>query len=178
MTNKFFGFVRDMTLSLIMITASTYWLYESSPLHVMCELQNDETYTCIAQHELFGLSPTKVKAEKVTGIDFITNCSGTATKRGCSYPSRFLTTTGEQVKLSNFFTSDINKVKELVKTIDTLMKEKSPVIDYTGAQSMLLSGSLFFCLTPIFLLAPFLRLFPSKKGEGPRTLISWGKKEE
>lgn len=180
MANKAVGFVRDMALSLIMIVASTYWFYQSSPLHVMCELQNDETYTCVAQHELFGLSPIKVQAEKVVSIQWELKCSGSSssTKGGCAYVSQFQTTTGEKVRLSNFFTTDQDKVEELVKTIDSLMKEKSPAIDYTGKQSMLLSGSLFFCLVPIAIFVPFLKLIPSKKGEGPRTLISWGKKEK
>jgi hypothetical protein len=82
------------------------------------------------------------------------------------------------VKLSNLFTSNKDKGEELVQTIQGLMENKSPSIDYVGKKSMLLSGSLFFCLTPIALFVPFLRLIPSKKGEGPKTLISWGKKEE
>jgi len=58
------------------------------------------------------------------------------------------------------------------------MQEKSSSIDYTGKRSMLFTGSLFFCLAPILLFVPFLKLLPSKQGEGPRTLISWGKKEK
>jgi hypothetical protein len=177
MQNKFIPFVRDMALSLIMIIASTYWFYQSSPLHVMCELQNDETYSCIAQHELFGLSPIKAQADKVVSIEWELKCKNNNTG-GCAFVSQFITTKGEKVKLSNFFTANQDKVEELVQSIDSLMKEKSPTIDYTGTQSMLLSGSLFFCLVPIALFVPFLRLIPSKKGEGARTLISWGKKEK
>src|SRR5688572_12604085 len=178
MTNKIVVFIRDIVFSLIMIAASTHWFYQSFPLHIMCELQSDETYTCVAQHELFGLAPIKVRAEKVVSIDWETKCSGNSNNTRCAFVSQFQTTTGEKVKLSNFFTDNKDKVEELVKNINSLMKEKSPTIDYTGKQSMLLGGSLFFCLTPIALLVPFLRLLPSKKGEGPKTLISWGKKEK
>lgn len=178
MQNKIVGFVRDMAFSLIMIAFSFGWLYTTSSLHVICELQSNETYSCVAQHEIFGWGPIKTKANNVTDIEWDLKCSGTASNRGCAYVSHFQTTTGEEVKLSNNFTSDKDKVDELVQTIKSLMQEKSPLIDYTGKGSMLLSGSLFFCLAPILLFVPFLKLLPSKQGEGPRTLISWGKKEK
>lgn len=179
MQNKIVGFVRDMGFSLFMIAfglGMLYWF--SSSLHVTCELQNDETYTCVAQDEIFGWGPIKVQADQVVGIEWELKCSGTATNRGCAYVSHFKTTTGEKVKLSNLFTSNKEKVEELVQTVDILMKEKSPSIDYVGKKSMLLGGSIFFCLTPILLLVPFLKLSPNKKGEGPKALITWGKKEK
>jgi hypothetical protein len=178
MQNKIVPFVRDMAFSLFMIAfgfGMFYW--SSASLHVTCELQSDETYTCIARDEIFGWGPIKVQADNVVSIEWELKCKNNNTG-GCAFVSQFITTTGEKVKLSNFFTASQDKVEELVQTINSLMKEKSPTIDYTGKQSMLLSGSLFFCLTPIALFVPFLRLMPSKKGEGPKTLISWGKNEE
>jgi len=179
MANKAVGFVRDMAFSLFMIVFGVVMLYWfSSSLHITCELQGDETYTCEARDEIFGWGPIKTQANNVVGIEWELKCKANNNKGGCAYVSQFQTTTGEKVKLSNLFTTNEEKVEELVQTVESLMKEKSPSIDYTGKGSMLLSGSLFFCLTPIALFVPFLRLMPSKKGEGPKTLISWGKKEK
>jgi hypothetical protein len=178
MQNKFIGFIRDLSFSLFMIAFGFGSLYTfSSSLHVTCELQSDETYTCVARDELFGWGPIKTQANNVAGIEWELKCKNN-NKGGCAYVSQFQTTTEEKVKLSNLFTDNKEKVEELVQNIDTLMKEKSPSIDYTGKKSMLLGGSLFFCLTPILLFVPFLRLIPSTKGGGPKTLISWGPKEK
>jgi hypothetical protein len=178
MSNKITGFIRDFSLSLFMIALGFGMLYTfSSSLHVTCELQGDETYTCVAGDEIFGWAPIKTRAGNVTGIEWELKCKNN-NKGGCAYVPQFQTSTGEKVKLSNLFTSNEEKVEELVQTVESQMKEKSPAIDYTGTRSMLLSGSVFFCLAPILLLVPFLKLRTGTKGEGPKTLISWGSKEK
>lgn len=179
MKNKPRVFVRDLALSLFMIALGLGALYMfSSSLHVSCELQVDETYTCEARDEIFGWGPIKVQADHVIGIEWELKCKANNTKGGCAHVSQFQTKTGEKVKLSNFFTSEKEKVEELVQAIESLMKEKSPSIEYTGKRSMLLGGGLFFCLAPILLLAPFLKLYTGSKSEGSKTLISWGSKEK
>ena len=178
MANKIVVLIRDLGFSLLMIALGLVMLYMfSSSLHVTCELQADETYTCVARDEIFGWGPTKVQADHVVGIEWELNCKNN-NKGGCAYVPQFQTTSGEKVKLSSLFTSNEEKVQDLVQTVQGLINEKSPSIDYTGKKSMLLSGGLFFCLSPILLLAPFLKLGMDKNGEGPKTLISWGKKEK
>ena len=178
MQNKIVGFVRDMAFSLFMIAfgfGMLYWF--SSSLHVTCELQANETYTCVAQDELFGFGPLKVQADNVVDIEWELKCKNN-NKGGCAYVPQFQTATGEKVKLSSLFTGNKEKVEELVQTVQNLMKEKSPSIDYIGKKSTLLGGSIFFFVAPILLFVPFLKLSTSNKGEGPKALITWGKKEK
>lgn len=178
MSNKVAGFIRDFGLSLFMIAFGFSMFYiSSSSLHVTCELQGDETYTCVAADEIFGWAPVRTRANNVTGIERELKCKNN-NKGGCAYVSQFQTSTGEKVKLSNLFTGSQEKVEELVQTVESQMKKKSSRIDYTGTRSMLLSGSIFFCLAPILLMVPFLKLRTGTKGEGPKTLISWGPKEK
>lgn len=178
MSNKVAGFIRDLGFSLFIIAFGFGMLYmSSSSLHVTCELQDNETYNCVAGDEIFGWAPIKVRANHVTGIEWELKCKNN-NMGGCAFVSQFQTSTGEKVKLSNLFTSNQEKVEELVQTVESQMKEKSSLIDHTGMRSMLLSGSIFFCLAPIALLVPFLRLRTGTKGEGPKTLISWGSKEK
>jgi hypothetical protein len=178
MPDKLTGFLRDFGLSLFMIALGFGMLYmTSSSLHIICERQGDETYMCAAGDEIFGWSPVKTQANHVTGMDWELKCKNTNQGR-CAYVPQFLTTTGEKVKVSSLFTGNREKVQELVQTVDSRMKEKSPTIDHTGTRSMLLSGSIFFCLAPILLLLPFLKLRTNTQEKGPKTLISLGTRDK
>ena len=178
MTNKVAVFIRDLGFSLFMIVFGLGMLYmSSSSLHVTCELQGDETYTCVARDEIFGWGPIKVQADNVVGIERELKCKNN-NKGGCAYVPQFQTATGEKVKLSSLFVSNKEKVEELVQTVQNLMKKKSPSIEYIGKKSMLLGGSIFFFVAPILLFVPFLKLSASNKGEDPKALIAWGKKEK
>lgn len=105
----------------------------STSLEVTCELQNDDTYICHERDTLFNLTVSKKQAEHVVGLEKHLKCSGTGSKKGCSYISEFTTTSGERIKLSSLFTTSESQVTELVNTINGLMNTKSTPINYTAA---------------------------------------------
>jgi hypothetical protein len=163
-------FIRDVLLALV-IGAMTFGFggVFSTSLNVTCDLQNDETYTCQARDTLLEWAVTEKQAEHVIGMEQHLKCSGSGSKRGCSYISDFVTTTGEKIQLSHLFTSSKSQVTEAVDTINGLMAEKSTPINYTSGFSPWLAFDL--CLSSfmviMFLLRAFMGLFekPNKTNQ-------------
>ncbi len=179
MSQKIIGFIQDIGFAFLMAFLLLYFLVTDASLHVTCELQADNTYTCDIRDVLLGWDISNTHVEQVVGIEGVSDCSGnTKASEGCSYTAHFQTTTGEKVRLGKFFNAVPKVSKELVTTIDNLMIKNTPVIDHTASQSVLFSLTLFSCITPLMILRAFIRLSPKSDKPRVRTLISWKPKED
>lgn len=176
-TGKFRSFIRDMIAALFAGAFFFWFVLDSASLHVQCELQNDSTYSCKATHEVLGLGITSVNVNQVVEIKEITRCSGSAQDRRCAYIPTFKTITGDEVEMSNKYTSNINKVDTLVQTTNKAIKSKEPVVDYTGAGGWVGFQICQLSIAPIIFLLAIFKLF-KKPSTGPRTLISWKRNQD
>jgi hypothetical protein len=160
MLKKIIGFIGNLLLAFaIGVTTFVFGGMFSTSLHVTCELQSDTTYTCQARDTLLEWTVAKKQAEHVIGMEQHLKCSGSGSKRGCSYLSDFVTTTGEKIQLSHLFTSSKSEVTEAVGTIDGLMRAKSTPIEYTSKFSPWLAFNI--CLSSFMLVMFVLRAFLS-----------------
>lgn len=141
----------------------------STSLHATCELQNDGTYTCQTRDTLLGFMFSKNQTDQVVGLEQRVKCSGSGSRKGCSYISEFVSTNGGKVQLSQLFTTSESQVTKLVSTINGLMKTKSTPITYTADPSPLLIFSLYLSIFLFIaaMLQAFLGLFQRNKENKP-----------
>lgn len=135
--------------------------FSMTSLEVICDLQDDQSYTCRSHDTLFGWALSEVNAEQVSGIEQDLTCGGAGKNKGCSAHAEFLTTTGDRIILSRLYTNT-DQVEKAVNALESLMTSKSTPIDMTFPPSTFVSVAMISfgsCVFILLIFVAFIMLF-------------------
>jgi hypothetical protein len=173
MLKKIGVFVWDVLLALVIGAVSiAFNLPFSTSLELHCELEPDNTYTCLVRETVLNYTLSESQYKNVISTFRDLNCSGSGSKRGCSANGEFHTSTGEKLVFTRSYT-DSTRVQQLVNEVDGAMAAGTTPIDFSGKRYPIIGICLAAFMTPLFLLVAILKIFPRPKDGKPVTLIRW-----